>query len=593
MSLYIKGKEALFQGFYKEALQCANSILQHEPSNVDALWLRIDALDRLHRYDDVAKATLALPAAIPRTASFLTEQSRVLLQAKYYTGAIQSALLALQLDSNNALTHVHMGMALAQSGYLGEAIVSLERAWHGSPPEHTKLFILSQLVHTLRNAVCWKHLEEHTSNLIALLDAMPQDASDQVNAFFLLALHDNPGLQRKQSRQIANALSKGIDVLPKVSIASESTKIKVGYLSSYFGNTACMHLMRGMLSLHDTTQFEITLYDYSQRDGSPIQKEISGWPHRIVNVQYEDNKTIARRIQNDAIDILIDLNGYTDENRHGVFAHRPAPVQVTMVGYPGTSGASYMDYILGDPTVSPIASQAEFQECIAQMPHCYLPTDNTQSYFSPIPRSQLGLPEHAVVYNCFNQFYKITPAVADAWAAILKNVPQSVLWLAAWNTIGATSLRQEMANRGIESNRLVFAPLVSSAQNHARMQAADLYLDTWPYNGHTTTSESLWSGVPTLTLSGSTFASRVGASLVRASELPLLHCTDVATYIERGIALGKNPNQLKRMKNHLLHNRTILPAFNTPAYTKNFEKLLKRMHLRRTMGLPPAPLPAE
>ena len=590
--MYEQGKNALASGHYNDALNHANALLAQDPNHTEALWLRIDALDQLHRYEDVASATLALPPSIPRNATFLTEQARVLLQAKHYVPAIQSALLALRLEHHNPLAQVHLAMALTKIHRLGDAIVCLEAALKMNPPEEAKLFIQSQLVYTLRHAICWRHLDVHSTELMARVAALPEDAADQVNAFFLLALNDDPALQLRQARRISRHASKGITPLDSLHKPRASKPVRIGYLSSYFGNTPCMQLMRGMLKMH-TKNVDVTFYNHSRPDGSALQQEILALPHRIVNVHRVDNRTIAQQIKNDDVDILIDLNGYTDENRHAVFAYKPAPLQLTMVGYPGTSGAPYIDYILGDRVVTPEEHQKDFQECIAQMPHCYLPTDNTLAPVEPLPRTYSGLPSHGVVYCCFNQLYKITPSVANAWSEILHQVPDSVLWLLEWNNEGPIRLRHEMAMRGIDPSRLIFSPLMSPLENQARLQAADLFLDTWPYNGHTTASEALWGGVPVLTHSGNTFASRVAASLVHGCGLPELHCVDTKTYVERGIEWGLDTARLQTTKNMLLTNRTTLPAFDTQRYTHDFETLLHRMVERHRAGLPPTFLAAQ
>jgi predicted O-linked N-acetylglucosamine transferase (SPINDLY family) len=313
---------------------------------------------------------------------------------------------------------------------------------------------------------------------------------------------------------------------------------------------------------------------------------------RVVDVSALDNAAVAERIRHDGIDILVDLKGHTRHSRFEVLAARPAPVQVSYLGYPGTTGAGFIDYVVGDPVVTPLDAAADFSEKIAQMPWSYQPNDRQRALPSAPGRAACGLPDDALVLCCFNQTYKLIPETLDAWARILHGAPHAVLWLLAWNEPAERHLRAELQQRGIDGARAVFAPKVSVPDHVARLRHADLFLDTWPCNAHTTASEALWAGVPVLTYRGPTFASRVAASLARATHTDDLVCNSVDSYVAKALALAADIPALRAIQQRLQAQRLQLPLFDTPATTAALEALYVRMHERHLAGLEPDHLPA-
>jgi predicted O-linked N-acetylglucosamine transferase (SPINDLY family) len=267
-------------------------------------------------------------------------------------------------------------------------------------------------------------------------------------------------------------------------------------------------------------------------------------------------------------------------------------VQVSYLGYPGTTGADYIDYVIGDPVVTPLAAEADFSEKIAQLPWSYQPNDRQRALLPSPGRAACGLPEDALVFCCFNQIYKINPEVLDAWARILTGAPDALLWLLSWNPQGERNLRQELHRRGVDPARLHFAPKAQMEDHLARLRCADLFLDTWPCNAHTTASESLWMGVPVLTLPGATFASRVAASLARATHTDSLVCASVDAYVARAVELAGDRAGLAALRQHLETQRMRLPLFDSPATARALEALYLRMHERAVQGLSPEHLPA-
>ncbi|HEX7791942.1 MAG TPA: hypothetical protein VF467_15615, partial [Afipia sp.] len=297
---------------------------------------------------------------------------------------------------------------------------------------------------------------------------------------------------------------------------------------------------------------------------------------------------IARLLRELEIDIAVDLNGYTEGMRPGVLAHRPAPVQVNYLGFPGTLGAAYMDYIVADATVIPDRQRPFFTEKVVHLPDSYQANDRLRPISDrTFARDELGLPPDGFVFCCFNNNYKITPQTFDGWMRILVHVPGSVLWLIEDNATASANLRKEAAARGVDPQRLVFAARMVPEEHLARHRCADLFLDNMPYNAHTTASDALWAGLPLLTCAGETFAGRVAASLLRAMGLPELVTSSQDDYERLAVELATKPDRLKALRQKLADNRLTAPLFDTVRFTRHLEQAYGAMHTRRKAGQKP------
>jgi predicted O-linked N-acetylglucosamine transferase (SPINDLY family) len=308
----------------------------------------------------------------------------------------------------------------------------------------------------------------------------------------------------------------------------------------------------------------------------------------FIEVGHLSDEEIARRARELGIDIAIDLKGYTRDDRAGIFACRCAPIQVNYLGYPGTMGTACMDYVVADPTLIPADAQQHYSEKIAYLPHTYQANDRKREISGQaFSRHEMGLPSNGFVFCCFNNNYKITPDRFDIWMRLLKAKEGSVLWLLEDNPLAANHLRLEAATRGVSPERLIFAPRRPLAEHLARHQAADLFLDTLPYNAHTTASDALWAGLPVLTQMGASFASRVAASLLQALGLPELITTTDQAYEQLALELANHPDRLHDLKQKLASQRLSAPLFDTTLFTHHFEAALKAMQTRHLAGLPP------
>jgi predicted O-linked N-acetylglucosamine transferase (SPINDLY family) len=369
-------------------------------------------------------------------------------------------------------------------------------------------------------------------------------------------------------------------------------KIRLGYLSCDFHQHATALLLIEMLEAHNHDRFELHAYSYGADDGLGMRQRLARQFEHFTDITAMSDIEAAQAIHADGIDILIDLKGYTASTRTMLLTHRPAPLQVNFLGYPGTLGGHFCDYLISDRFITPLSAAPDYSEALACLPHSYQPHGRQLGIDAAPTRAAMGLPDDGLVLCCFNQSYKFTPEVFGIWCMLLDAAPGSVLWLLG-NAQAEGNLRQEALQRGIAPHRLVFAADAPQDAHLARLQLADLVLDTSPYNAHTTASDALWAGVPLLTCAGSTFASRVAGSLLHAVGLPELVTHSLADYAELGLALVDEPARLQTLRNKLAGLRLQAPLFDVATYTHDLEALFSGMWQRHLDGLPPAALGAE
>jgi predicted O-linked N-acetylglucosamine transferase (SPINDLY family) len=346
--------------------------------------------------------------------------------------------------------------------------------------------------------------------------------------------------------------------------------------------------MTELWELHDRSRFELMAFDNGWDDDSPRRARIAAAFDEMIDITRLSDPEAAALVSRREIDIFVNLNGFFGEMRQGIFARRPSPVQVNYLGFPGTLGASYMDYLIADETVIPVSSRRWYTEKIATLPGCYQPNDRRRPIADRVPsRAELGLPPDGFVFCCFNKNYKITPRLFDVWMRLLAQIDSSVLWLIQDNQVSADNMRREATARGVAAERLVFSKRCPLADHLARHRAADLFLDTLPYNAHTTASDALWAGLPVLTAVGTTFPGRVGASLLKAIGLSEMIVPDLQQYEARALELARNRPLLDAVRRKLAANRATAPLFDTPRFARYIEEAYLRMHERQLAGLPP------
>lgn len=505
---------------------------------------------------------------------FLGESLRRSGRAQDAIGPLMQAL-ALQIDDVDA--YLQLAFALQTLQMKTEAAECFRTVAALRPDS---VMALAYQAHGDQQCARWQDFDENLRSLRAAIHAKPDDADDEFGVPFALAtLPHDPVDLLKVARMSTRFLSRGIVPLPAVAAVARP-KLRIGYLSSDFHAHATAALMVEVLEYRDRERFEVLLFSHGPDDGSPLQRRIRAACERFIDVGGLDAAGIAARMRSEGVDIAVDLKGHTAGSRFTALAARPAPVQVAWLGFPGTCGADFIDYVIGDEIVTPLADAPFYAERIAQLPRCYQPGDSTRR-IEPTPRAELGLPEDAIVLVAANTVLKITPGVFDAWMTILHRLPRALLWQLSGGDQADARLRAQAQARGIAPERLVFMPPMDMVAHWNRLAAADLALDTWPCNGHTTTSDALAAGVPVVTLRGDGFASRVAESILTQAGLRSLVCHSVEAYVDRVCALVEGPRL------------AIEPWITAASFARDLEALYTRMWARAVAGLPPQALPAR
>jgi predicted O-linked N-acetylglucosamine transferase (SPINDLY family) len=366
-------------------------------------------------------------------------------------------------------------------------------------------------------------------------------------------------------------------------------RIRIAYLSADFHSHATAALMAGVFESHDRTRFQTVAISFGPDDRSEMRARLMPAFERFVDVREKSDPEIATTLRQMEIDIAIDLKGYTQDSRPGILAHRPVPIQAGYLGFPGTMGADYIDYIIADAVVIPPEHESFYTEKVVRLPDTYQGNDSKRRIAERTPtRAEAGLPETGFVFCCFNNNFKILPDMFAIWMRLLACVEGSVLWLIEDNAAAARNLKREAVARGIAADRLVFAPRVNLDVHLARHRLGDLFLDTLPYNAHTSASDALWAGLPVLTCLGTGFAGRVAASLLQAVGMPELVTQSLEAYESLALKLARDSGALDALKAKLARNRMTQPLFDTTRFTRNLEAAYLAMWERHRSGLPPA-----
>ena len=558
-----------------------------------AFWAHCLSEQRRHR--EAAQALQLLDAEVPRGLDYHETLARALQYSGQPQEAIQSYFQVLMLKPDHSSVHYQLGICFNELGMKEEAAECFKTSLALGIGQH-ECGVRGLLAYFEREVCRWRAADEDVAALVAAVHRLPADAAAPTTPFAHVTLLDSPEDQLKAARACARNLAKGVQPLPALKPRTEAERqrrLRVGYVSADFHQHATCILMAEMLEHHDRERFEVTLYSHGRSDNSEMRRRIERAGEHFVDLHGVAEPDMARRIRDDGIDVLIDLKGHTKDNRLGVFAWKPARVAASFLGFPGSVGADYVDYIIGDPVVTPMQHAAHFSEKIAQMPRCYQPNDRQRARPAPATRAEAGLPEQGLVLCGFNQPFKISREVFDTWCRVLHRLPGAHLWLLEWNAQVRKNIEAEACNRGIDPSRIVWAPRRHPALHMARLQQADVFMDTWPCNAHTTASDALWAGVPVVTFMGRTFASRVAASLNHAAGLDELVCADRVQYEERIVELASDTQRRQALREQLLAGRDTLPLFDSLRFARDIEALYLRMIQRHDAGLPPDHLPAS
>jgi protein O-GlcNAc transferase len=532
---------------FEAALACYDRALAAAPDNVDALNCRGNALRVLGRLGEAVEA--------------------------------YDQTLAIQPDY--AVAWSNRGHALAGLRRPGDAVASYRRALALNPEDAPILG--AQLDQQLQ--VCdWTDYISLTARIAELVG---QGRNADLPFSFLSHSTDPMDQLRCAQVRVRERFPQPFPALWSGKPYAHD-KIRLAYVSSDFREHAVAHLIAGLFERHDRARFDVSGYALAPQADDDMRRRIAAGFDHFHDVAGLHEAQVAAMIRAAEIDIAIDLNGFTTYCRPGIFARRCAPIQVNYLGYPGAVGAELADYILGDAEVIPPGAEAAYGEQVIRLPQAYQINDSRRRIAEGVPsRAEAGLPTEGFVFCCFNANYKINPPVFDAWMRLLGKVEGSVLWLFESNPMAAGNLRTEAERRGVSGDRIVFAPRMAAPEHLARHRLADLFLDTGPYNAHTTASDALWAGLPLVTCRGATFASRVAASLLRAVGLPELITDSLADYEALALELANDPVRLAAMRDRLEADRDTAPLFDTDLSRRHIEVAYETAMDRLRQGLPP------
>ena len=575
-----------------EALAAFDRAIQLDPAFSAAYFNRGNVLLDLHR-PDAALANYERAITLnPGSADIFIGRGNAFSELWQHESALENYARAIALRPDYAEAHYNHGAALRELNSTEAALASFERAMN-LKPDYEYLYGLWLLT---KMAVCdWRDIDEDFNRLFRKIE----DGARVSPPFPVLVAPSSPAVQRKAAEIWIQARHPANDALGPIAVRPGSARIRIGYFSADFHEHATSQLIAELFEMHDRSRFELTAFSFGADSDGAMRRRISAAFDRFEDVRSLTDSEVAARARAVGIDIALDLKGFSQESRTGIFAFRAAPVQVNYLGYPGTMGAEYMDYLIADATLIPETHRRFYSEKIAYLPHSYQPNDNKRKISDKaFTREEFGLPPAGFVFCCFNNNFKILPGMFDCWMRILQAVDGSVLWLLEDNAGAVANLRAAAVARGVQASRLVFAPRLSLSEHLARHRLADLFLDTLPCNAHTTASDALWAGLPVLTCVGHTFAGRVAASLLNAICLPDLVVSDVAGYVELAISLASDPERLAEVRRKLAADRLRSPLFDTTLLARHLEEAFSTMHGRFRAGLPPEhfhvqPLPAK
>lgn len=577
-------------GHLDEALRHAEQACVLDPDAELQALFRVRILNSLQRHAEAMKLLQGMPECTRNSFEYNSFMAFCLQHVGEHQKAVSAYMEALSLKMDDAMSHYRMGVSFYQLGLKEEASECFRTALVlglGLGAVH----VHGMLAYAERENARWPQAKLELDQLRDIIDQLPEDAAVTTAPFAHITLMDDPLHQLKAARLMANTW-RSIQPLAPAPRRTGDGRIRVGYLSSDLYHHATCVLMAEMFEHHDRNRFEVFVYSHGPDDNSAMRRRVIEASEHFVELRGLADSEMAQRIAADGIDVLIDLKGYTANNRMGVLARHPAHVQAAFLGFPGTTGAGFMDYIVGDPVVTPLSHAHHFAEKIAQMPICYQPNDRQRPRPQPRTRAQVGLPEDALVLCAFNQAYKISAEVLDVWVDLLRALPEAVLWLLDWHGQARPNLEGELVARGVDLARVIWAPRQGLDEHINRVALADIFIDTWPCNAHTTASDALWAGLPVVTFMGRTFASRVAASLLSACGLGELISESVDTYKQTVLRLAGDPMLRASLRQRLVAARETSALFDSERFTRDFEDLLVRMVLRAKSGLTPDQLPA-
>jgi protein O-GlcNAc transferase len=566
---------------HEEALASYDLGLVQQPGHIELLNNRGNVLRELSRYEEAHSSydrALALKPDLPETIS---NRGNALLDFNKLGEALAcyEAALRIQPDFANALDNQGLGLLLADRP--AEAVRSYARLIEIAPgykSAHSNLLFA-------RSMCCdWSDYERDRAAVIELVIV-----GKVVQPFPFLSVSQSPALQLECASRFAEDKWGMMQVPQRTGVSHRHERLRVAYVSADLRQHAVAHLMAGVFEQHDRERIETIAIALQPGDPSAFGQRIKNAFGKFFDVTRKSDREVAQLLRDLEVDIAVDLMGFTRWSRPGIFMHRAAPVQVNYLGYAGTLGSPAIDYVLADEVVIPPGEEKWFTEQVVRLPHSYLPNDDRREIAPATTRSLAGLPDSGFVFCAFTAAYKINPPMFGIWMRLLAQAPGSVLWLRTMGPEARANLRREAERRGVSPERLIFAPHVANMGEHlARQSLADLYLDTLPYNAHSTACDALWAGVPVLTCAGQGLAARAAASALTAAGLTELITESAREYEDLALQLARHPDRLRDVRARLAQNRSAAPLFDTARFSRHLEAAYFTMHQRAMRGEAPA-----
>jgi predicted O-linked N-acetylglucosamine transferase (SPINDLY family) len=567
---------------FENALTAYNAAIMLNPNFIQAYNNRGLTHSELKRHEEALTDFNQAIGLNPDYAEAYNNRGLTHSELKRHENALADFNKAIGLNPIYAEAYNNRGLTHSELKRHEDALADFSRAFEINPEID---YLLGHFMHTKMHLCDWEGIDDLVNKTKKAIGNQQKVATP----FIIASLIGCPEIQKQNTENYIKATLPSVPLLPKIEQKTKNKKIKLGYFSADFHNHATMHLMAELFEHHDKTHFELIAFSFGPDLHDEWRTRAKSSFDQFIDVRDKSEIEIAELARLLALDIAVDLKGFTQDARTNIFTHRAAPIQVNYLGFPGTMGAGYIDYIIGDHTLIPEDNKNCYSEKIAYLPNSYQANIKNRSISGKtFTRKEMGLPEESFIFCSFNNNYKITPTVFDSWMRILNRVENSVLWLFKTNDTAVKHLKREAEVRGVNSSRLVFASRLPVEEHLKRIQLADLFLDTLPYNAHTTASDALRVGLPILTLVGDAFSSRVAASLLKTFNLQELITSNQNEYESIAVDIAKNPKKLLQLKSKLKDGLTTSSLYNSTLFTQQIESLYKTMCERNEANLPPA-----
>jgi len=571
---------------FMEAIACFDAAIRINPNYAEAYCNRGQALEEIKRFDEALASCEKALALNPRNAEFHAARANILHRLKHDEDALIGLSTALSLQPANASFQYNRGNLLFELKRFAEAFDAYDKTLALAPDLE---YAESARLHAKMHLCDWRNFDAECAHL-----ALSIEKGIVSQPFPLLAISASPEVQLRSASVLSKIKYAAAERPMWQGERFDHTRIRVAYLSANFAEHAVSILLAGVFEQHNRKRFETFAISFETHKSSEMLARMEGSFDQFIDVQGRSDIDVARLLRELEIDIAVDLTGYTRRLRTSIFAFRPAPIQLNYLGYPGTMGADYIDYIIADRFTIPDMQRRFYAEQIVYLPECFQANDSKRTVgAAPVSRTEAGLPENSFVFCSFNNSYKITPPCFEIWMRLLNQVEGSVIWLLGGDNELERNLRNEAKNRDVNPTRLIFSSRTAYASYLARYRLADLFLDTFPFNGGTTASDALWVGLPIVTCAGEAFASRMAGSLLHAVGLSELVTGSLAEYEALALRLSRDPDQLAAIKAKLARNRNTHPLFDTVRFTRHLEAAFETMCDRVNQGKPPSSFTVE